>query len=84
MNSLGAGGTGGEAASGGKMIRRKHNMADKDKKKREPLPGRMEALRSLPASVLRRLTKKEVRAFLFNDEWPDSMQEKLREYMVED
>ena len=55
-----------------------------NKKKQEPLPGRMEALRSLPAHVLRRLTKQEVKAFLFKDEWPDSMQEKLKEYMVED
>ena len=55
-----------------------------NKKKQEPLPGRMEALRSLPAEVLRRLNKQEVKAFLFKDEWPDSMQEKLKEYMVED
>ncbi|HDM09940.1 MAG: hypothetical protein JRI39_07535 [Deltaproteobacteria bacterium] len=58
--------------------------SDKTKKKQEPLPGRMEALRSLPANVLRRLTKQEVKAFLFKEEWPDSMQDKLREYMVED
>ena len=57
--------------------------SDKTKKKQEPLPGRMEALRSLPANVLRRLTKQEVKAFLFKEEWPDSMQDKLREYMVE-
>jgi len=58
--------------------------SDKAKKKQEPLPGRMEALRSLPANVLRRLTKQEVKAFLFKEEWPDSMQDKLREYVVED
>lgn len=51
---------------------------------KEPLPGRMEALRSLPSEVLRRLTKQEVRAFLFKEQWPDSMQEKLKEYIVED
>ncbi|MBW1730648.1 MAG: hypothetical protein JRH08_06890 [Deltaproteobacteria bacterium] len=59
-------------------------MGNEKKEKKEPLPGRMEALRSLPAEVLRRLTKQEVRAFLFKDEWPDSMQEKLKEYIVED
>lgn len=59
-------------------------MANEKKEKKEPLPGRMEALRSLPAAVLKRLTKQEVRAFLFKDEWPDSMQEKLKEYIVED
>lgn len=55
-----------------------------NKEDQEPLPGRMEALRSLPSEVLKRLTKQEVRAFLFKEEWPDSMQEKLKEYIVED
>ena len=59
-------------------------MPAKNKKGEEPLPGRMEALRSLPSEVLKRLTKQEVRAFLFKEEWPDSMQEKLKEYIVED
>ncbi|HDG98535.1 MAG: hypothetical protein DRG71_04410 [Deltaproteobacteria bacterium] len=38
----------------------------------------------LSSEVLKRLTKQEVRAFLFKEEWPDSMQEKLKEYIVED
>ena len=58
--------------------------SSKTKKRQEPLPGRMEALRSLPANVLRRLTKQEVKAFLFKEEWPDSMQDKLKEYLVDD
>ncbi len=59
-------------------------MSEKAGKTREPLPGRMEALRGLPADVLRTLTKREIRAFLFEDEWPNSMKEKLKQYIVED
>ncbi len=52
--------------------------------KNEPKPGRMEALRELPGDILRSLTKTEIRAFLFQDEWPDSLAEKLKDYLVED
>jgi len=48
----------------------------------EPRPGRMEALRNLPGEILRQLTKKEIRAFLFDEIWPDSLQEKLKDYLV--
>lgn len=50
--------------------------------KNEPLPGRMEALRELPGEILRDLTKGEIRAFLFDEIWPDSLQEKLKAYLV--
>lgn len=58
-----------------------------DKKKtrgKEPKTGRMEALRELPGDILRSLTKEEVNAFLFDDEWPDSLSEKLKDYLVEE
>ena len=57
-------------------------MAD-EKRKLEPEPGRMEALRNLPAEIMRSLTKEEVKAFLFEDTWPDSLREKLKDYLVE-
>jgi hypothetical protein len=57
-------------------------MAD-EKQKVEPKPGRMEALRNLPGETMRLLTKEEVRAFLFEEEWPDSLREKLKDYIVE-
>ena len=57
-------------------------MAD-EKRKIEPEPGRMEALRNLPAEIMRSLTKEEVKAFLFEDTWPDSLREKLKDYIVE-
>ncbi|MFO7987028.1 MAG: hypothetical protein R6U38_14305 [Desulfatiglandaceae bacterium] len=48
---------------------------------KEPLPGRMEALRDLPAEIMRELTKEEIQAFLFKEVWPDSLQEKLKDYL---
>jgi hypothetical protein len=44
----------------------------------------MEALRELPAEIMRSLTKEEISAFLYEDVWPDSLQEKLRDFMVEE
>jgi hypothetical protein len=52
------------------------------RREKEPRPDRMEALRNLPAEILRGLTKKEIRAFLFDEVWPDSLQEKLKDYLV--
>jgi hypothetical protein len=57
--------------------------ADKqDNTQKEPLPGRMEALRELPGEILRGLSKAEIRAFLFDEVWPDSLQEKLKDYLA--
>jgi hypothetical protein len=56
-------------------------MNEKKNTKNEPIPGRMEVLRELPADIMRRLSKDEVRAFLFEEVWPDSLREKLREYL---
>ena len=49
--------------------------------KSEPIPGRMEVLRELPAEIMRGLTKDEVKAFLFEEVWPESLREKLKEYL---
>ena len=59
-------------------------MESDQEKRKEPKPGRVEAFRELPGDILRSLTKGEVRAFLFEDEWPDSLAEKLKDYIVED
>ena len=53
-------------------------MTEKD----NPDPKRMEALRNLPPEITKTLTKEEVKAFLFDDKWPDSLKEKLKDYMV--
>jgi len=57
-------------------------MKAQNKRKKEPLPDRMEALRELPGEVLRHMTKSEVKAFLFEEVWPDSLQDKLKDYLI--
>jgi len=56
-------------------------MKEKKNTKNEPIPGRMEVLRELPADIMRGLTKDEVKAFLFEEVWPDSLGKKLKEYL---
>jgi hypothetical protein len=57
-------------------------MQTENQKKNEPIPQRMEALRELPGEVLRHLTKSEIKAFLFEEVWPDSLKEKLKDYLA--
>ena len=56
-------------------------MKEKKNTKNEPIPGRMEVLRELPADKTRTLTKDEIKAYLFDEVWPDSLGEKLKEYL---
>ncbi len=42
---------------------------------------RLEVLRRLPKSIIEKLTKEEIRAFLSKDLWPDSLKEKLKDYL---
>jgi hypothetical protein len=51
---------------------------------KRPDPARLEALRNLPKDVMQSLSKEEVNAFLFEDEWPNSLKEKLKNYMIDD
>lgn len=55
-----------------------------DSSKRKPDLVRMQALRNLPLEVKQTLTKEEVDAFLYEDVWPDSLKEKLKDYILED
>jgi len=48
-----------------------------------PDPARLEALRNLPKEIMQSLTKEEVQVFLFDNEWPDSLKEKLKDYIVD-
>jgi hypothetical protein len=59
-------------------------MNEKQEGKAEPRQGRMEALRELPGDVLKTLSKEEINAFLFDEIWPDSLKEKLKDYLVEE
>ena len=56
-------------------------MSDNKDQDKQPDPERMEVLRNLPPEINNRLSKEEVRAFLFEDEWPDSLREKLKDYL---
>lgn len=51
---------------------------------RKAAPEKIRALRSLPLKIKESLTKEEVNAILFEEEWPDSLQEKLKDYLVEE
>ena len=57
-------------------------MSDENEKG-QPDPGKIEALRNLPPEITTTLTKEEVKAFLFDEEWPDSLRKKLEDYIVE-
>ncbi len=57
-------------------------MEEKKTTNKEPLPGRMEVLRDLPADIMRSLSKEEIQAFLFEEVWPVSLSEKLEQYVI--
>lgn len=57
-------------------------MKHPEKKKIDPL--KMRALRSLPIELKQSLTKDEVDAFLGDEVWPDSLREKLKDYIVDE
>jgi len=57
-------------------------MADSQKEK--PDPQRVAILRSLPLEVKEQLTGEEAEAFMYNHELPESLLEKLKDYLVEE
>jgi hypothetical protein len=59
-------------------------MSQEEPREREPIPERLEAMRDLPKSILETLTKGEVKAFLYDDVWPESLREKLKDYAVDE
>jgi hypothetical protein len=59
-------------------------MNEKRNKKRDVDTKRLEALRNLPADIVKRLTREEVKAFLYEEEWPASLGEKLKDYLVDE
>jgi len=52
--------------------------------KQKPDPAKMQVLRSLPLEIKQSLTKEEADAFLYEEEWPDSLLEKLKGYLVDE
>ena len=56
-------------------------MNEKNNQKREPDPERMKALRNFPEEIVEQLTKDEINTFLFDDLWPDSLRDKLKDFL---
>lgn len=56
-------------------------MTDEDRKKATPDPERVKVLSNLPKEIVEQLSKEEVNAFLFEDLWPDSLRDKLKDFM---
>lgn len=57
---------------------------EKDAPKRKAKSERVYLLRKLPLPVKESLSKEEVDAILFDDIWPDSLIEKLKDYFEKD
>ena len=53
---------------------------DKDK----IVPERMEVLKSLPVEIKQQLTGEEAQAFLYGEELPEELLDKLKNYLVEE
>ena len=52
--------------------------------KRKPNPERIAFLRSLPIEVKEQITGEESKAFMFEEDIPESLFEKIKEYIKED
>ena len=50
--------------------------------RKKPDPERMAVLRSLPIEIKQQITGEEARAFLYKEDLPDSLLEKLKYYLV--
>lgn len=51
-------------------------------KKEKPDPERIAVLRSLPLEIKQQLTGEEAEAFMYNRALPESLMEKLKDYLV--
>jgi len=52
--------------------------------KRKPDPDRVAFLRTLPLEVKQQITGDEAEAFMFAEEIPESLYEKIKEYIKEE
>ena len=50
----------------------------------KPDPERMAVLRSLPFEIKQQISGEEAHAFLYNEDLPESLVEKLKDYLVAD
>ncbi len=51
---------------------------------KKPNPERVTILRSLPLDIKEQITGEEAEAFMYDKEIPESLYEKLKDYLVED
>jgi hypothetical protein len=51
-------------------------------RKEKPDPERMAVLRGLPIEIKEQITGEEAQAFLYKEELPESLLEKLKDYLV--
>ena len=51
-------------------------------RKDKPDAERMAILRALPIEIKQKITGEEAQAFLYKEDLPDSLMEKLKDYMV--
>lgn len=58
-------------------------MDTKNHPKGKPDPQRMAILRSLPINVKQQITGEEAQAFLYGEDLPESLLEKLKDYLVD-
>ena len=59
-------------------------MGKESAPKKKADPEKIQVLRMLPREVKDLLTPDEVNAILFEEVWPDSLQEKLKKYIVDE
>lgn len=50
-------------------------------RKEKPDPQRMAALRALPLEIKQQITGEEAQAFLYKEELPESLLQKLKDYL---
>jgi hypothetical protein len=50
-------------------------------RREKPDPQRMAVLRSLPLEIKQKITGEEAQAFLYKEELPESLLEKLKDYL---
>lgn len=57
-------------------------MSSSESPKEKPDPERVAVLRSLPLEIKEKITGEEAAAFMYNRPLPDSLLEKLKDYIV--
>ena len=56
-------------------------MSNENRQQGTPDPEKVKVLSNLPKKIVEQLTKEEVNAFLFEDLWPDSLRDKLKDFL---